>query len=344
MKIAIVNNRDGGFAQHWINYCKNNCIEYKEVDPYSSDIIEEVVDCDAFMWHHSHGDYRNLLFAKQLLFSMENAGKIVFPNQHTGWHFDDKVGEKYMLEALGLPLVESFVFYDKASALKWAMSTTYPKVFKLRGGAGAMNVKLVRNMNQAHKFINRCFGKGFTAFDRWAYCKDRFNKWRNGNDSFLGAMKGIGRLVIPVDNVNLRHHEKGYAYFQEFMPSNDFDTRVVVVGANTGNIKASAFRRFVRPGDFRASGSGLKSYEDIDLATIKTAINAARAMKSQSTAFDFIYDTQGNPRIVETSYCFVTPIYHSYWDEKLNLHSEDINMAEEMIRNVIAEVNNKQTL
>ena len=54
------------------------------------------------------------------MFSVEASGKKVFPDFNTVWHFDDKVGQKYLLEALDLPLVPTWVFYDKTEALQWA--------------------------------------------------------------------------------------------------------------------------------------------------------------------------------------------------------------------------------
>lgn len=60
MKIAF-HHRPGSFSDRWIEYCKDNQIAYKLVNAYDSDIIQQVADCDAFMWHHSHVDYRDTL-------------------------------------------------------------------------------------------------------------------------------------------------------------------------------------------------------------------------------------------------------------------------------------------
>ena len=109
MKIAI-HHTPGTFSDRWISYCEEKGIPYKIVDAYSSDIVKQVEDCDAFMWHHHHANYKDALFAKQLLYSLQIAGKKVFPDFNTGWHFDDKVGQKYLLEAIGAPLVTSYVF------------------------------------------------------------------------------------------------------------------------------------------------------------------------------------------------------------------------------------------
>lgn len=51
MKIAIA-DRKGSYSDYWIKYCEEHDIPYKAVNPYDTDIVAQVSDCDAFMWHH----------------------------------------------------------------------------------------------------------------------------------------------------------------------------------------------------------------------------------------------------------------------------------------------------
>lgn len=339
MRIAIYNSSQG-FAPDWVEYCKKNGIDYKLVDVYASDIINQLEDCDAFMWHHHHGDYRDILFAKQLLAAVEESGKIVYPDFRTGWHFDDKVGEKYLFEALNLPLVPSYVFYDKQTALEWTDSTAFPKVFKLRGGAGSMNVFLAKNRHSAQKLILKAFSSGFNAFRPIDYFKDRYNKWRQGNDSFTGVLKSLYRFIIKPQNSKMFPVQRGYAYFQEFMPDNEYDTRVVVIDGKY----ALAEKRYVRKGDFRASGSGNFDYDDIDTNIVKIAFESAKKLKVQSVAFDFIYDTERNPKIVEICYGFGTKGLKKapgYWTDDMDWHIGTIDFCGLMVKNVIDTIINK---
>ena len=115
MKIGI-HHREGSYSERWIEYCQEHRIDYKIVNAYDSNIVDQLSDCDIFMWHHHHANYKDALFAKQLLYSLQIAGKKVFPDFNTGWHFDDKVGQKYLLEAIEAPLVPSYVFYTKKEA------------------------------------------------------------------------------------------------------------------------------------------------------------------------------------------------------------------------------------
>ena len=324
MKIAF-HHRPGSFSDRWIEYCKDNQIAYKLVNAYDSDIIQQVADCDAFMWHHSHVDYRDTLFAKQLLYSLQLSGKKVFPDFMTGWHFDDKVGQKYLFEAIKAPLVQSYVFYTKEEALEWAKSTIFPKVFKLRGGAGAANVKLIRTKRDAIRLIHKAFGKGFQKFDRWGYFRERYRRWRTGEDSFVGVVKGLARLVISTEFSKFHSPEKGYIYIQDFVPNNDTDTRIVVVGD-----KIIGERRGVREGDFRASGSHilLPDHKSVDVRCVDIAYKISKRMNLQIGVFDFIHNDKNEPLIVEVSYG-TDPDYtecEGYWNPKLEFTSCKIDL------------------
>lgn len=340
MKIAIY-NKQNDFSDRWIEYCKKNDISYKLVNPFDNNIIEQLKDCNAFMWHHHHADFKDALTAKRILFALEHAGVKVFPDFKTGWHFDDKVAQTYLLEALGAPLVPSYVFYDKEQALLWAEKTTYPKVFKLKGGAGASNVKLVKNHSQAINLINKAFGQGFSQFDRLGYLKERYSRFQHGKDSFIGVLKGLARIFIIPEFAKKQSKEIDYIYFQEFIPGLDSDIRIQVIGNRLCGLK-----RFVRENDFRASGSGnfIEFNEsNIDKEILKIAIEMREKIDSQCLTLDFIYKNN-KPLIVELSYGFSTKFYDNcegYWDDKLVWHSEKFNPQEWMIENLIKEIVNK---
>lgn len=333
MKVAI-HHRPGSFSDRWIKYCKKENIDYKLVNAFDTDIIKQIKGYDVFMWHHHHGVFKDVIAAKQIMFSLEHAGIKVFPDFKTAWHFDNKVAQKYLLEAIDAPLVPSYVFYEKEEAIDWANQTSYPKVFKLKGGAGAANVQLVRTRTEALKLIDKAFGKGFAQFDRLNHFKERYNKYKSGQDTLLGVAKGAGRLVIPTNFSKQQSPEKGYVYFQDFIPNNDFDIRVIVIGE-----KAFAIKRLVRENDFRASGSGniVYDHQEINEECLKIAFSINKKAGLQCTAYDFIYDAEGQPIIVEISYGFSMEAYDScpgYWDNHINWHEGQFNPQEWMIEDV----------
>lgn len=215
------------------------------------------------MWHHSQNNPKDLLIAKQILFALEHSGKVVFPDFNTNWHFDDKVAQKYLLELIHCPIPKNHVFYEKESALKWAKSTSYPIVFKLRGGAGSFNVKLIKSFSDAKSIINKAFSQGFSNYDSLSAFKEIFRKFKIGKSSNINLLKSFAHLFIQPQYANVAGREVGYVYFQEFIPNNDSDIRVIVIGD-----KAFAIKRNVRENDFRASGSGNIEYSKSTL-TIK---------------------------------------------------------------------------
>src|SRR5690554_2201484 len=225
MKLAIHNSQTG-FHPRWVSYCQENNVDYKIVDCYANDIIAQLQDCDALLWHYHQMNPKDLVIAKQILFALEHTGFIVFPDFKTGWHFDDKVAQKYLLEAIDAPMVKSYAFYEKRAALAWANKTSFPKVFKLRGGAGSSNVKLINNKKQAVKIINKAFGRGFSNYDAWGSLKERWRQFKIGKSNIKEPIKGIVRFFKPPKFAKVLGKECNYVYFQEFIPNLDFDVRI----------------------------------------------------------------------------------------------------------------------
>lgn len=341
MKIAI-HNRPGSYSDEWIDYCKTNHIEFKIVNCYDSDIIEQLKDCDGLMWHWPHWDYKAAHFARQLTYSLELTGKKVFPDSKSCWHYDDKVGQKYLFEALEIPSVPTTIFYDKKEALSWCEKTSYPKVFKLRKGASSMNVRLVSSKSDAKKLVRRAFGRGFPVVDRYSLFKDRIWQIRRDQNlkSFIGLVKGFLRLFVPTELERFSSKQKGYIYFQDFIPDNLYDTRVMVIGNH-----ATSMRRIVRENDFRASGSGSFSYDpkDVSKDCVKLAFEVADKLKTQSLAIDFVMHNN-QPLIVEISYASVIDHdYHGYWDKDLNWYFGEIFEERCMIINFIDSLQRNQS-
>jgi glutathione synthase/RimK-type ligase-like ATP-grasp enzyme len=339
MTIAI-HKSTWGFSRDWIDYCTRNQIAYKIVDCYSSSIIEMVKDCEVILWHHHHSSRKDVLFAKQLLFALQQSGKKVFPDFNTGWHFDDKVGQKFLLEAVNAPIAKSFVFYTKEDAYQWVETTTFPKVFKLRGGAGSTNVKLIKSKEAAVRIIDRAFGRGFPSYDKWGDLKETLRRFRVGKSNRMELAKSLRRLFYSTQFAKTIGSQKGYVLFQEFAKNNSFDIRVVTIGN-----RAFAIKRMVRENDFRASGSGFILYDpkEIDERCIRISFDTSRKLKAQVVAYDFVFDG-GIPLIVEINYGYAHEAYFKcpgYWDATLNWHEGSFNSADWIIEMMLGSVKNE---
>jgi len=341
MMLAIHNNKDS-FSNRWIQYCKNNQIPYKKVDCFQSDIMEQLKDCNGLMWNWNLTNPKIQFISRQLCSSLETVGKKMFPDYKTSWHYDDKVGQKYLLESVNAPLVPSYVFFNKQDALDWADQTTFPKVFKLRGGAGSSNVKLISSRHQAVSHISRSFNKGFKSSPCYTY---DFKKKIQNTKTLKKILQKIRRLpksLINIHKINKNHTlETGYVYFQDFIPDNSFDIRIIVIGKRAFGIK-----RMVRPNDFRASGSGHIIYDpaQIDTRCIDLSFQTANQLDTQCLAFDYVF-LNNTPLIIEVSYDFSILPYDTcpgFWDQKLNWYNGSFNPQNFMIEDFINKLNEIQ--
>lgn len=320
-----IHHREGSFSDRWIEYCDLHGIRYKTVNCFDSDIIRQLGSSDALLWHWSHGDPRDQLMAHNVIMAAEAMGVKVFPSVSTCWHFDDKIAQKYLLEAIDAPLVPTYVFYDLEEALRWIDRASFPKVFKLRRGAGSSNVKLVHSATEARTLARRAFSSGFSPVPH--YGQDALKRYRfaKRRGDLVNVIKRILKNLASIrNNRKMMGLEKGYVYFQDFMPGNDFDTRVTVIGE-----RVFAFTRNVRPGDFRASGSGDIVYDmdRFNRKCLEIAFDVTRKVKSQSMAFDFILGERQQPLILEVSYGYVPQLVHScpgHWDGRLNWHEGQV--------------------
>lgn len=338
IKIGI-HHQAGSYSGVWINYCQQHHIDYKVVNSYDTDIVDQLKDCDIFMWHFHQMNYRDMNFAKQLLFSLEQAGKIVFPNFKTGWHFDDKLGQKYLFEANGIHAAPSFVFYDKSTALEWARKTTFPKVFKLRGGAGGYNVRLIKSRYEAKRCIRRAFGHGWKSYDKF-YNAIRLLIELFKRSATLRQFLGSCSLLFRHTPSDLLPDHRGYVYFQEFIPTDGFDYRIEICGD-----KAIAMIRYCRKGDFRASGSHLVHHENglVEQDVIQYAFEVADKLHLQSAAIDIVrHKDTGEIYVVENSYCYGVDedeFDHGYWTKDGVYHNEPFNGIEWMLEKAIEDYN-----
>jgi glutathione synthase/RimK-type ligase-like ATP-grasp enzyme len=329
-KLAI-HERKRSYSDRWIQCCKEWGIDHEIVNCYESDIISRLRSVSGLLWQPHQTIPQDVLIAAHLIRSAEAMGLAVFPNNATFWHFDDKIAQKYLLEAVGAPLVKTHVFFDLQEALSWVDQTTFPKVFKLKRGAGSFNVQLVRDADHARRLCRKAFGSGFKPVAGYlADLATKGRKMRRKGD-YMGKLRRLPASVRAIRESNrLMGREKGYAYFQDFVPGNPFDTRVAVIGK-----RAFAFTRDVRPHDFRASGSGSINYDLNRIGTdcVRIAFDVARKIGSQSVAIDFLRDPDQGPVLTEISYGYMSkPVYDcaGHWDESLNWH-EGHEWPEDMI-------------
>lgn len=328
----------GSWSDRWIEYCTAHKIPFVSWDIFAPDGIKRIAEAKirAVLFDLPLFDAKGARSAKSLVKALEVLGVEVFPNGASYWHYDDKLAQQYLFESLNIPSCPTYVFYSASDALSWAAKTSFPKVWKLRNGAGAANVRLVGSEREARRLIHRAFGSGFSPVQP-VFADLKAKAFKHGRQRDWSS---VVRRLPDTFRLSLLHHkwvprERGYVYFQDFLAGNSFDTRVTVICH-----RAFAFRRFVRPDDFRASGSGRIDLDPaaIDLQMVKVAFEAAAKIHSRCLAFDLVYGSGRKPVVLEVCYRFLERVIHDctgYWDRNLNFCAGHIWPQEAILEDML---------
>lgn len=309
---VAIHKREGGFALQWIRYCEENNIPYKVINCYANNIIEELKDVTHLLWHYHRWEVKNGHIASQLLGVFETMGIKVFPNFTTRLSFDEKILQKYLLESIEAPFPETNVFFNQNEAYNWIdEKSNFEKVFKLSKGAGSKNVSLV-NKEKAISLVKYMFTKGENSFFTPYPKLDFSRKGMYGLKRYLLNRKPFTKLKNM-----LVGKEFGYVYFQEFLPNNDHDIRII-----TFKDKAVGAKRLVADNSFKASGSGKFFYEKEDIPTecIRKAFEVSEKLNFQFMAYDFVKHPKKGYVVVEICSGVSPRFYDSlpgFWDKNL---------------------------
>jgi glutathione synthase/RimK-type ligase-like ATP-grasp enzyme len=342
-RIAINKNdkifcHSGSWVNSWIEYCNDNGIFCETIDCYQPDIIDKLKDFDCLLWHIGNYVLQDMMIGRSILYAASNMGLKVFPDFNTSWHFDDKVAESYLLQSVGAPIPNCWMFYVLDDCKKWLDEdmNKYPLVAKLRCGAGSSNVKLLKNKVEAIEYSQIMFSRGFKTHPS-LLLKAKSNLYSSKSwEMMVGRLKRIPEFLLTRSRGKMFPREKGYVFFQEFIPNDGYDLKIVVV-----NNKLGFIGRRIRTDDFRASGGG-DLFFDKELITkdiISSAFSTSDRLGFQCMGYDYVVDKEtGIGKIVEISYGFShTALLKSggFFDREGVWHDEPLNAPIEVIKNII---------
>lgn len=323
MKVAVVDIKNS-YSDGWIAYLKENEIDYFCVNPYENDVINQILKADVFLWHFDHFNHKDALCAKSIIYSVQDKVKC-FPNLDECFYFDDKLSQKYLLEATGVKIPKTDVFYDRKEALHFAAETKYPIVAKLRKGAGSGNVWLLKNKAEASKFIKTSFGNGFSIFNAKKYYQRRTKSAERNKKGQLNKAKSIYKMTQNIKSSKLHQREVGYVLFQEYIENDGYDLRALVINMD----KVFYVRRNITEGNWSASGVGdlIPSKEGLNLSFVQKALELAKKTNSRCLAIDYINDKQTNTyKVLEISVFYsykpMNEVIFGYWDENLEWYED----------------------
>ncbi len=298
-------------SPRWTQLLQQAGCRVKAVDVRRPDVLEQLRDCDGFMWRWAHFGGMGKI-ARRLLPTLERyRGLCVYPDQATCWHYDDKIAQSHLFDTLNIPTPKTWVWFDAVAAKQWLREEAmFPLVLKLAGGAGSSNVRLVHDADEAAQWVDLLFRQPIESLKPALLKKQTlFFKLRT---SWHWVRYQCTPYALRPDLDPQSH----YVFFQEFLPENAFDTRLTVVGN-----RIFAYRRFNRPNDFRASGSGNFDPNPQHIAPdmLRLAAQTAQALGSQTVAIDGLRrgGAAGQPVVGEVSYTYVSWMVHAcpgHWE------------------------------
>lgn len=190
-------------------------------------------------------------------------GKTCYPTAAQAMLYENKCLEAFMAEAYGFPIAKTHISQSREDALAMLDGVRYPLVSKINHSSGSMGVELVRAPRKARRIIRQAFS-------------------RNGRS-----------IHVPW------FRQKNYVYFQEFVPNDGYDIRVIVIGP-----RAFGYYRAVPAGDFRASGMNIVEKRGLPEEALRIAWSANRRLASPQLVVDMVHGLDGRFAIVEYSYFY----------------------------------------
>jgi len=342
MKIAIHQNKQIfdhpiTWEKEWILYCKKYNIEHEIIDCFRTDIISKLRDFDVLIWHYQNYVLQEMIFAKSILYAASEIGIKVFPNFHTAWHYDDKIAQTLLLDSIKAPIPDYWFFAEKTVCIDWIYKeASFPIIAKLKCGAGSHNVKMLKSKSTSIKYVKRIFGKGFKSSPNVLF--KAYSNLSSATDlnEILKRIRKIPDFLQTLLRAKRFGMEKDYAYFQEFIPNKGYDLKIVII-----KDKAFFFARNIRKGDFRASGGGSAFFDKslVPKNVIMSAFKTSDKLKFQCMGYDYVVNEHTKEgKIIEMSFGF-SAIYlekgSGYWDRDFVWHEENINVASEVIQNLL---------
>ena len=260
-RIGLVKDLDR--VPRWTKYrrfLETNGIPHEIYDLHAHDWIEKAAPLDAVINVVSNDLDRLEETRVKYHFLERTLGKRCYPSADQVLLYENKSLEAFIAEGCGLPFAKTYISHSREDALAMIEAAPYPLVSKIDHSSGSLGVELVPDVRGASRIVRQAFSRA-------------------------------GRKVhVPW------RRQKGYVYFQEFVPNDGFDIRVILVGD-----RAFGYYRRVPKGDFRASGMNTVERRGLPEEAIRVALEVQRHVDSPQLVVDMVHGLDGRFVIVEYS-------------------------------------------
>jgi glutathione synthase/RimK-type ligase-like ATP-grasp enzyme len=294
MRVGLCNLMPDNWKAEFERSCQALGLEPVEIRIGRDDWMEQVRTVDLFVWRLVMSSPTSMVQARTKIPIIESMGIPCFPNARMLWLYDDKIRETFFLRQHGYPTPRTWVFFDRDEACGFAASASYPLVIKSHCGASSGGVQRLDTPAQAQSMLSRIFRKPGI----WADVLENY---------YTLPRLRKGDLMAQLQATYLFSRPR-YAYLQEFLTI-ERDWRITTLGADL----VSVFCRKNRPGDFRASGSGI--WEKVEAADLPEdactlALEISNTHGFTSMTYDFM--RRGESWVIgEMSYAFVLNAVYS---------------------------------
>ena len=275
-------------------------VEYALVDMLAADWLDQVAPFDIVIWNPLWMTAASTSFMKEKVHFLETyLGKTVVPNFATAWHYESKVGQSYLLEHLDVPRPHTVASFSADDAEERLDVETYPLVFKESSGAGSQGVSLARDRREAERKVQDVLAQSY--WDRFRAAAPG-SPWRRA-----WSVAGTRWFRSKVRDTLMGRPRVHPVYWQEFVPGNEGDLRIVA----TGDRFVQWFWRRNRPGDFRASGSGLIHYDPPPEDVVRYCLDLNRRCGFDSIGYDILRRPDGRFVVSELTYTYPPQYCHA---------------------------------
>lgn len=226
--LAILMNENPRSCLRWEKSCQNINIQYDIIDLTASDWFERISNKDyAGFLVQPPGELARFkeLFNERLYVIAKVLNKLVYPSYDEVALHENKRYLSFFLRASQIPHPQTWVFYKKDEALKFALNAELPVVAKTMIGASGTGVEIIKTKTNLDNYINRAFGKGI---------KRRLGPNRQTGNIKTWCSKAFGDPGFAIKKIKkyfeiYKDTQNGFAIFQEYIP-HDFEWRAVKIG------------------------------------------------------------------------------------------------------------------
>ena len=313
MNIAIAKDWGdwhGKFAQFLEEYKSQGInFNFSVINIDCVDWQEKVKPFDIVIWNPSYMGIRLANHFKEKVYFMQHIlDKLVVPNFNTVWHFESKVAESYLLTQYEINTPRTFVSFDYSDARHEMEQSDMPIVLKKSEGAASQNVELIHNKKRMERVIEDLF---------WTQLWIKARPWTSKTKYIFNNLTKTWFINWILYRYGLKQIGDGVICWQEYIPGNQADLRITVIGDRF----AYGFWRNNRPDDFRASGSGLIDYErEVPKEVINYCLNINNELHFDSMAYDILF-TNDSFVINEMSYNYIDKALFNapgYYEKSIN--------------------------